>query len=50
MKKLKKSSLPRDRCYVCGVAKMSSSNCMAYLCGKCYVKKKHEDRKKKGLK
>ena len=50
MKEVKKGNLRTDKCYVCGEYKMLSSNCMAFLCGKCYLKQKHEDRKRKGLK
>ena len=51
MKKwMKAQDRPVDRCYECGAWKPHSSNCMSYLCGKCYLKNKHMMRLKKGLK
>ena len=48
--KIRKEDLPGDKCNNCGVAKMNNTSNMGYLCGKCYLKKKKEDRLKKGLK
>ena len=47
---MKVQDRPIDRCYECGTWKPHSSNCMSYLCGKCYLKNKHKMRLKKGLK
>ena len=38
------------KCRECEAYKAHSSSNMSYLCGKCYLKKKHEMRLKKGLK
>jgi len=49
-KKLRISDLRRDKCDNCGAWKANSASNMGYLCGKCYLKRKHEMRKEKGLK
>jgi len=42
--------LPTDTCNVCGKAKMGSMSNSRHLCGKCYLKERAAERKKKGLK
>ncbi len=49
-KKVLVPDLRRDKCNECGTWKPNNASNMGYLCGKCYLKKKHEMRLKKGLK
>jgi len=42
--------LPSDVCNICGKAKVGSNANSRHLCGKCYLKGRAEERKKKGLK
>lgn len=43
-------NISTDSCELCGTSKMKSSSCVGYLCGKCYLAKKQQERIDKGLK
>lgn len=49
IKNTKKKNIPTNKCNNCGIYKSHSSSNMSYLCGKCYLQAKHEERLKKGL-